>query len=98
MASQHRNGRQLLALTNGTVGASCAGQSFQRGSQMDVLLRCGAFLGVCTTVMLWEFRRPRRPLPQLGQERWVANLGLTLPNMVRVRLTVGGGRIRLLSA
>jgi sterol desaturase/sphingolipid hydroxylase (fatty acid hydroxylase superfamily) len=41
-------------------------------------------------MLLWEFRRPRRPLSRPRQERWVTNLGLTLLNTVLVRVTVGG--------
>lgn len=57
---------------------------------MDVVIRFGAFLGVFTAMLLWECRRPRRPLTRPRQERWVTNLGLTLLNTVLVRVTVGG--------
>ncbi len=57
---------------------------------MDVLIRFGAFLGVFTAMLVWELRRPRRPLTRPRQERWVTNLGLTLLNTVLVRVTVGG--------
>lgn len=57
---------------------------------MESLVRFSVFLGVFTTMVLWEFFRPRRPLPQLRRQRWVTNLGLTFLNMVLVRITVGG--------
>jgi sterol desaturase/sphingolipid hydroxylase (fatty acid hydroxylase superfamily) len=41
-------------------------------------------------MLLWEACRPRRPLARPRQERWGANLGLTLLNTVLVRVTVGG--------
>jgi sterol desaturase/sphingolipid hydroxylase (fatty acid hydroxylase superfamily) len=57
---------------------------------MDVLIRFGAFLGVFTVMILWEFRHPRRSLTRPRQERWLANLSLTLLNTVLMRVTVGG--------
>lgn len=57
---------------------------------MEALVRVGAFLGVLTAMLLWEWGQPRRLLSRPRRERWVANLGLTLCNTVLVRLTVGG--------
>jgi sterol desaturase/sphingolipid hydroxylase (fatty acid hydroxylase superfamily) len=57
---------------------------------MEALVRVGAFLGVLTAMLLWEWGYPRRLLSRPRRERWVANLGLTLCNTVLVRVTVGG--------
>ena len=57
---------------------------------MEAVVRGGLFLGILTVMLLWEASRPRRPLARPRQERWVANLGLTLLNTVLVRVTVGG--------
>ena len=57
---------------------------------MESLVRFSIFLGVFTTMVLWEFFRPRRPLPYTRRQRWVTNLGLTFLNMALVRITVGG--------
>jgi sterol desaturase/sphingolipid hydroxylase (fatty acid hydroxylase superfamily) len=57
---------------------------------MEAVVRGGIFLGILTVMLLWEASRPRRPLARPRQERWVANLGLTLLNTVLVRVTVGG--------
>jgi sterol desaturase/sphingolipid hydroxylase (fatty acid hydroxylase superfamily) len=57
---------------------------------MEALVRVGTFLGVLTAMLLWEACRPRRPLSRPRQERWVANLGLTLCNTILVRVMVGG--------
>jgi sterol desaturase/sphingolipid hydroxylase (fatty acid hydroxylase superfamily) len=57
---------------------------------MESLARFSVFLGVFTTMVLWEFFRPRRPLLHPRRQRWVTNLGLTFLNMVLVRITVGG--------
>jgi sterol desaturase/sphingolipid hydroxylase (fatty acid hydroxylase superfamily) len=57
---------------------------------MESLARLSVFLGVFTVMVLWEFFRPRRPLPYPLRQRWVTNLGLTFLNMVLVRITVGG--------
>ena len=57
---------------------------------MEALVRVGTFLGLLTVMLLWEGRRPRRPLSRPRQERWVTNLGLTLLNTMLVRVTVGG--------
>ena len=57
---------------------------------MEPLVRFSVFLGVFTAMVLWEWRRPRRPLPQPRRERWVTNLGLTLLNTILVWVTVGG--------
>lgn len=56
---------------------------------MEALVRFGVFLGVFTVMILWEFFRPRRPLPQPRRERWVTNLGIIFLNMLLVRVTVG---------
>jgi sterol desaturase/sphingolipid hydroxylase (fatty acid hydroxylase superfamily) len=57
---------------------------------MEAVVRGGTFLGVLTVMLLWEVCRPQRPLSRPRQERWGANLGLTLLNTVLVRVTVGG--------
>ena len=57
---------------------------------MEALVRLGIFLAVFATMALWEVARPRRPLAQPRWERWPTNLGLTLLNMVLIRITVGG--------
>jgi sterol desaturase/sphingolipid hydroxylase (fatty acid hydroxylase superfamily) len=57
---------------------------------MEALVRLGIFLAVFATMALWEVVRPRRPLAQPRWERWPTNLGLTLLNMVLIRITVGG--------
>jgi sterol desaturase/sphingolipid hydroxylase (fatty acid hydroxylase superfamily) len=57
---------------------------------MESLARFSVFLGVFTAMVLWEFVRPRRPLPHARRQRWVTNLGLTFLNMALVRITVGG--------
>jgi sterol desaturase/sphingolipid hydroxylase (fatty acid hydroxylase superfamily) len=57
---------------------------------MEAVVRGGIFLGILTVMLLWEASRPRRPLARPRQERWVANLGLTLLNTVLVRVTVAG--------
>jgi sterol desaturase/sphingolipid hydroxylase (fatty acid hydroxylase superfamily) len=57
---------------------------------MESLARFSVFLGVFTAMALWEFFRPRRPLPSPRRQRWVTNLGLTFLNMALVRITVGG--------
>jgi sterol desaturase/sphingolipid hydroxylase (fatty acid hydroxylase superfamily) len=57
---------------------------------MESLARFSVFLGVFTAMILWEFFRPRRPLPYTRRRRWMTNLGLTFLNMVLVRITVGG--------
>lgn len=57
---------------------------------MEALVRVSTFLGVLIAMLLWEIFLPRRPLSRPRQERWVANLGLTLCNTIMVRVTVGG--------
>ena len=57
---------------------------------MESLARFSLFLGVFTAMVLWEFFRPRRPLPYTRHQRWVTNLSLTFLNMALVRITVGG--------
>jgi len=57
---------------------------------MEALIRLGIFLAVLATMALWEVARPRRPLAPPRWERWPTNLGLTLLNMVLIRITVGG--------
>lgn len=57
---------------------------------MESLVRFSVFLGVFTTMALWEFFRPRRRLLHPRRQRWVTNLGLTFLNMVLVWITVGG--------
>jgi hypothetical protein len=57
---------------------------------MEALVRLSIFLAVFATMALWEAARPRRPLAQPRWERWPTNLGLTLLNMVLIRVTVGG--------
>jgi sterol desaturase/sphingolipid hydroxylase (fatty acid hydroxylase superfamily) len=57
---------------------------------MEPVVRFSVFLGVYIAMMLWEFFRPRRPLPYPRRQRWVTNLGLTFLNTVLVRITVGG--------
>jgi sterol desaturase/sphingolipid hydroxylase (fatty acid hydroxylase superfamily) len=57
---------------------------------MEAVGRLGIFLGILTVMLLWEGWRPRRSLTRPRQERWGANLGLTLLNTVLVRVTVGG--------
>ena len=57
---------------------------------MEAVGRLGIFLGILTVMLLWEGWRPRRSLTRPRQERWGANLGLTLLNTVLVWVTVGG--------
>jgi sterol desaturase/sphingolipid hydroxylase (fatty acid hydroxylase superfamily) len=56
---------------------------------MEWLFRLAAFLGVFAIMVSWEARRPRRPLGWPRRERWPTNLGLTLLNILLVRLAVG---------
>jgi sterol desaturase/sphingolipid hydroxylase (fatty acid hydroxylase superfamily) len=57
---------------------------------MESLVRFGIFLGVFTTMIVWEFFSPRRSLSRPRRERWVTNLGITFLDMALVRVTVGG--------
>jgi sterol desaturase/sphingolipid hydroxylase (fatty acid hydroxylase superfamily) len=57
---------------------------------MESFIRFGIFLGVFTTMILWEFLSPRRSLSRPRRERWVTNLGITFLDMALVRVTVGG--------
>jgi sterol desaturase/sphingolipid hydroxylase (fatty acid hydroxylase superfamily) len=57
---------------------------------MESLIRFGIFLGVFTTMIVWEFLSPRRSLLRPRRERWVTNLGITFLDMALVRVTVGG--------
>jgi len=57
---------------------------------MEALVRVGIFLGILAVMLLWEPCRPRRLLTRPRQERWGANLGLTLLNTMLVWVTVGG--------
>jgi len=57
---------------------------------MEILVRFGVFLSVFSSMTVWEYVRPRRPLPFPRQARWVTNLGLTSLNTALVWITVGG--------
>ena len=57
---------------------------------MEELVRGDILLGIITVMLLWEYRRPRRPQSRQRQERCGAKLGLTLLNTVLVRFYVGG--------
>ena len=57
---------------------------------MELLVRFGMFLGVFSTMAVWEYARPRRLLPHPRRARWPTNLGLTFLNTVLVWVTVGG--------
>jgi sterol desaturase/sphingolipid hydroxylase (fatty acid hydroxylase superfamily) len=56
---------------------------------MESLIRFGIFLGVFTTMIVWEFLSPRRSLSRPRRERWVTNLGIIFLDMALVRVTVG---------
>jgi sterol desaturase/sphingolipid hydroxylase (fatty acid hydroxylase superfamily) len=55
---------------------------------MEDALRTGAFVAVFALVAWFEMRAPRRP-GQTRRDRWVANLGILLVDVVLMRLTVG---------
>jgi sterol desaturase/sphingolipid hydroxylase (fatty acid hydroxylase superfamily) len=57
---------------------------------MEPVMRFSIFLGVFTSMALWEFFRPRRSLPYPRSQRWVTNLGLVFLNTALVRITVAG--------
>jgi len=56
---------------------------------MEAAIRLGCFAAIFTTMALWEWRNPRLTLAQDRRQRWPINLGITVLDVVLVRLTVG---------
>jgi len=56
---------------------------------MEAAIRLGCFAAIFTTMALWEWRKPRLTLAQDRRQRWPINLGITVLDVVLVRLTVG---------
>lgn len=55
-------------------------------SHHEPLIRLACFLTVLLAMMLWEWRRPRRPLSLPRARRWPANLGIIVVDGVVLRL------------
>ena len=62
-------------------------------SELEPLLRLGAFAGVFVAVALWEALAPRRRQRFGRAQRWPHNLGLIALNAVMVRLLAPGAAI-----
>ena len=64
-------------------------------SDVEPLLRLGAFAGVFLLVALWEALAPRRLRRFSRAQRWPHNLGLTALNALLVRLLAPGAAIAM---
>jgi sterol desaturase/sphingolipid hydroxylase (fatty acid hydroxylase superfamily) len=60
---------------------------------METVIRLGSALAIFAAMALWEWRRPRLTLAQGRGARWPINLGITLLDLVLVRLTVGAAAV-----
>ncbi len=60
---------------------------------MEAALRLSIFLGIFAAMAVWESRRPRLALAQPRQRRWPVNLGITVLDMLLVRVTVGAAAV-----
>lgn len=56
---------------------------------MEAVLRLGVFAGVFVATALLELALPRRPRTRPRRERWLANIGILLLDIVVQRFTVG---------
>jgi sterol desaturase/sphingolipid hydroxylase (fatty acid hydroxylase superfamily) len=61
---------------------------------MEAAIRAGSFAAVFTAMALWEWRRPRLTLAQGRPSRWPANLGITVLDILLVRLTIGAAAVQ----
>jgi len=61
---------------------------------MEVTLRLGSALAIFAAMALWEWRRPRLTLAPGRAQRWPINLGITVLDIVLVRLTVGAAAVQ----
>jgi len=60
---------------------------------MEAALRLSIFLSIFAAMAVWEGRRPRLTLAQPRSRRWPVNLGITVLDMVLVRITVGAAAV-----
>jgi len=61
---------------------------------MEATIRLGSSLAIFVAMGLWEWRRPRLALAQGRGSRWPVNLGITVLDLVLVRLTVGAAAVQ----
>jgi len=61
---------------------------------MEVALRLGSALAIFAAMAVWEWRKPRLTLAQDRRQRWPINLGITVLDVVLVRLTVGAAVVQ----
>jgi sterol desaturase/sphingolipid hydroxylase (fatty acid hydroxylase superfamily) len=57
---------------------------------METIIRLSVALGIFGIMICWEYVSPRRLQHISRKQRWPANLGLALLNMVLMRLSLGG--------
>jgi sterol desaturase/sphingolipid hydroxylase (fatty acid hydroxylase superfamily) len=62
-------------------------------SEIEPLLRLGAFAAIFVAVAVWEALAPRRRLRWLRVQRWPHNLGLLALDVITVRLLAPGAAI-----
>jgi sterol desaturase/sphingolipid hydroxylase (fatty acid hydroxylase superfamily) len=66
---------------------------FSIPSDAELALRLAAFFGVFTLLALWEWLAPARVLLLQRGQRWRANLGLALLNVLLVRVALPGSAL-----
>ncbi len=60
---------------------------------MEGLERLAIFVGLLVIMIAWEIITPRRPLLVSRWQRWTTNFGLSILNMVIMRLTVAAAAL-----
>ena len=61
----------------------------------EATVRLGAFIGVFTSMELWEAAAPRRPRSYSRPKRWPSNLAVMALNTVLLRILLPGTAVSL---